>query len=172
MNSQSLLAHAVHVTQDEISLLARRDVMVAHNPRSNASNGVGTTDLAALKKAGVTVGIGGDGFTQDIWSELALMTLLQRQSFHSPLALPPDSALDIGLKGNAAIIERLSGWKMGTIEPGCEADVVVLDGEPTIPITPQNAQWHLANGVPGLRVRDVFIGAQAILTAGLPTTTR
>ena len=170
LNSQSLLAHAVHVTQDEISLLARRDVMVAHNPRSNASNGVGTTDLAALKKAGVTVGIGGDGFTQDIWSELALMTLLQRQSFHSPLALPPDSALDIGLKGNAAIIERLSGWKTGTIEPGCEADIVILDGEPTIPITAQNAHWHLANGLPGLRVRDVFTGAQAILTSGLPTT--
>ena len=90
LNSQSLIAHAVHVTQDEISLLARRDVMVAHNPRSNASNGVGTADLAALKKAGVTVGIGGDGFTQDIWSELGLMTLLQRQSFHSPLALPPE----------------------------------------------------------------------------------
>ena len=170
LNSQSLLAHAVHVTQDEISLLARHDGMVAHNPRSNASNGVGTTDLAALKKAGVTVGIGGDGFNQNIWSELALMTLLQRQSFHSPLALPPDSALDIGLKGNAAIIERLSGRKTGAIEPGCEADIVILEGEPTIPITAQNAHWHLANGLPGLRVRDVVTGAQAILTSGLPTT--
>jgi cytosine/adenosine deaminase-related metal-dependent hydrolase len=170
LNSRSLIAHAVHVTHDEMLLLARRDVMVAHNPRSNASNGVGATDLAALRQAGVTVGIGGDGFTQDIWSELPLMTLLQRQRFHSPLAVLPDFALDIGLKGNAAIIERLSGWKLGRIEPGREADVVVLDGEPTIPITPQNAQWHLANGVPGSRVRDVFIGAQAILTTGRPAT--
>ena len=170
LNSQSLIAHAVHVTQDEISLLAQRDVMVAHNPRSNASNGVGTADLAALKKAGVTVGIGGDGFTQDIWSELALMTLLQRQRFHSPLVLPPESAVDIGLQGNAAIIERLSSWRMGRIEPGCEADIVVLDTEPTIPITGQNAQWHLANGLPGSRVRDVFAGARAIFTTGRPTT--
>ena len=170
LNSQSLLAHAVHVTHDELLLLARRDVMVAHNPRSNASNGVGTTDLAALKKAGVIVGIGGDGFTQDIWSEIALMTLLQRQRLHSPLALPPDAALNIGVKGNAAIVERLSGWKTGLIEPGCEADVVVLDGEPTIPITTENAQWHLTNGVPGSRVRDVFIRAQAILTSGRPAT--
>jgi cytosine/adenosine deaminase-related metal-dependent hydrolase len=170
LNSQSLLAHAVHVTHDEMLLLARRDVMVAHNPRSNASNGVGTADLAALKEAEITVGIGGDGFTQDIWSELPLMTLLQRQRFHSPLAVPPDSALDVGLKGNAAIIDRLSGWKVGRIEPSCEADVIMLDGEPTIPITPHNARWHLANGVPGLRVRDVFTSAQPVLTAGRPTT--
>ncbi len=170
LNSQSLIAHAIHVTDEEVALLARNDVMVAHNPRSNASNGVGPTDLAALEHAGITVGIGGDGLTQDIRAELPLTTLLQRQGFRNPRALPPKSTLDLGITGNSAIVERLCGWKMGLIHPGYCADVIVLDGEPIIPMTTHNALWSLASGLPELRVRDVYVGAQPVLDAGLPAT--
>jgi cytosine/adenosine deaminase-related metal-dependent hydrolase len=170
LNMKTLVAHAVQVTPEEMALLAQRGVMVAHNPRSNASNGVGVADLAALRQAGIVTGIGGDGFTQDIRGELPLMALLQRQAFHDPQVLPPDEALAIGVTDNAAIAERLTGWRMGAIAPGYAADVTVLDGEPIVPIAAHNAEWLLANGLPGFRVRDVYAGGQAVLAAGQPTT--
>jgi 5-methylthioadenosine/S-adenosylhomocysteine deaminase len=98
------------------------------------------------------------------------MALLQRQAFHDPQVLPPDEALTIGVTGNAAIAERLTGWRMGAIAPGYSADVIVLDGESIVPVAAHNAGWHLANGLPGLRVRDVYAGGRAVLTAGQPVT--
>jgi 5-methylthioadenosine/S-adenosylhomocysteine deaminase len=170
LRETTLVAHAVHVTPEEIALLARRGAMVAHNPRSNASNGVGTADLAALRRAGIVAGLGGDGFTQDIRHELPLMMLLQRQAFRAPQALPPEAALTIGIAGNAAIMERLAGWRMGAITAGAAADVILLEGEAVTPLAKHNARWHLANGLPGPRVRDVYVGGRPVLDAGLPAT--
>ena len=55
-----LCAHCVEVDDDEIALLAERDVPVAHCPRSNALLGCGIAPLAELRAAGVRVGLGTD----------------------------------------------------------------------------------------------------------------
>jgi 5-methylthioadenosine/S-adenosylhomocysteine deaminase len=151
-------------------LLALHEVMVAYNPRSNASNGLVPLDLAAFQLAGITVGLSGDGFTLDMRHELPLAALLQRQGHHTPRAMPPDSAIDLGIGGNAAIISRLTNWKLGALSPGCLADLVLYGGLSSVPLTAQNALWHLANGLPGLHVRDVCIGGRPVLSDGAPTT--
>jgi 5-methylthioadenosine/S-adenosylhomocysteine deaminase len=54
-------AHAIHLLDEEISLLAQRDVRVAHNPLSNMRLASGIIRLPALHRAGVKVGLGLDG---------------------------------------------------------------------------------------------------------------
>ena len=54
-------AHCVKVDEEEIGLLAAHDVAVAHCPRSNALLGCGIAPLAALRAAGLRVGVGTDG---------------------------------------------------------------------------------------------------------------
>ena len=163
-----LCAHAVDVSADERAVLDEHNVMVVHNPRSNASNGLGPLEIEAFQQAGITVGLGGDGFTQDIRGELPLAALLQRQGKQSPQALPPHAAIAVGMRGNAEIVGRIAGWKLGTIAPGFAADLVALAGEPTIPLNAENAAWHLAAGLPGYHVSDVYVAGRAVLREGQP----
>jgi cytosine/adenosine deaminase-related metal-dependent hydrolase len=166
LTPRTLAAHAIHVSDDELPVLGERDVLVAHNPRSNASNGVGVANLPALVAAGCTVGLGGDGFTQDIRGEFGLVALLQRQARADPTLLPPRSVIDIGIDGNAEIVRRLTGWKTGRIAPGYLADLVVLDYQPVVPLLPHNALWHWATGFTGASVRSMWVGGVAILRDG------
>lgn len=168
LTGNCLVAHAIDVSAEERELLAAQNVMVVHNPRSNASNGLGPLNLGACWRAGITVGLGGDGFTQDMRAELPLATMLQRQGQQTPRALPPGEAIDLGMRGNAGIVRRLTGWEAGRIASGCVADLVVLGGEPTIPLTIDNAAWHVSAGLPGFHVRDVFSGGRAVLRDGDP----
>ena len=166
LSSKTLIAHAVHVTDDEIAMIASRDVLVAHNPRSNAANGVGLADVRRLRAAGITVGIGGDGFTQNIGAELDLIPLLQRQRSRDSTAFPFPELVSLGIDGNAAIVERLGNWRTGRIAPDYVADIVALDYDPVIPLLPDNALWHYAGGFPQAVVRDVWVGGREILRDG------
>lgn len=60
-----LAAHAVHLTDEEINILARHDVRIMHNPLSNMRLASGIIRLPAFKQAGVQMGLGLDGGTND-----------------------------------------------------------------------------------------------------------
>jgi cytosine/adenosine deaminase-related metal-dependent hydrolase len=166
LTPRTLAAHAVHITDTEAALLGKKDVLVAHNPRSNASNGVGITDLTRLAGVGCTIGLGGDGFTQDIRGDFALTALLQRHERRDPTLLPPQSVVDIGIDGNASILQRLAGWQTGRIAPGYQADIVMLDYQPVVPLLPDNVHWHQAAGFPGATVNGMWVGGSPILRNG------
>jgi 5-methylthioadenosine/S-adenosylhomocysteine deaminase len=162
----TLAAHAIDLTADERGLLAERDVMIAHCPRSNASNGVGLVNLDALHDAGLIVGVGGDGFTQDLRAEVDLLPLLQRQEQRRSTALPTPTQLAIAIDGAADIVERLTGWRTGRVAAGYQADLVGLRYNPVVPVLAQNAQWHASRGFPGGAVRDVWSGGRPLLRNG------
>ena len=61
LGAEIVAAHCVKLADDELELLARYDVAVAHCPRSNALLGCGIAPLEKLRAAGLRVGIGTDG---------------------------------------------------------------------------------------------------------------
>ena len=61
LNSRTVAAHCVHMTDDEIKLMAERKANVAHCPRSNLKLGSGIARIAAMLEAGVNVCLGTDG---------------------------------------------------------------------------------------------------------------
>ena len=44
--------------------------MVVHNPESNMNNAVGVADVPAMLRGGMTVCLGNDGFSNDMFSEM------------------------------------------------------------------------------------------------------
>ena len=58
-------AHGIHLTDSEIDVLAEHDVRILHNPLSNMRLASGIIRLPKLKQAGVQVGLGIDGGTND-----------------------------------------------------------------------------------------------------------
>ncbi|MGH3001452.1 MAG: amidohydrolase family protein [Gaiellaceae bacterium] len=133
-----LCAHCVEIDAGEIALLAERNVPVAHCPRSNALLGCGVAPLAALRTAGVRVGLGTDSPASapsfDMFEEMRAAVYAARARERRPEALLASDALRLATieAARALRIEHL----VGTLAPGKRADltVVSLAGSPYLPV--------------------------------------
>jgi 5-methylthioadenosine/S-adenosylhomocysteine deaminase len=133
-----LCAHCVEVDAEEIALLAERGVPVAHCPRSNALLGCGVAPVAAMRAAGVVVGLGTDSPASapsfDVFEELRAAVYAARALERRPEALLAAEALGLATS-EAARALRIDD-RVGTLTPGKRADlaVVSLAGSPYHPV--------------------------------------
>ena len=133
----TVAAHCVHVTPEDIALLASRGVGVAHCPRSNALLGCGVAPLAALRDAGVPVAIATDSPAStpsfDMFDELRAAVMLARARERRPDALLATDALELATLGGASVLGLED--EIGSLTPGKRADLTVLSlaGSPFIP---------------------------------------
>jgi cytosine/adenosine deaminase-related metal-dependent hydrolase len=132
-----LAAHCVKVDEEEIELLARHDVPVAHCPRSNAALGCGVAPLAELFSAGVRVGLGTDSPAStpsfDMFEEMRTALYTARAREERPDALSASAALELATLGAARALGL--GDETGSLAAGKRADltVVSLAGSPFLP---------------------------------------
>jgi 5-methylthioadenosine/S-adenosylhomocysteine deaminase len=130
-------AHCVVVDEEELGLLAEHDVGVAHCARSNALLGCGVAPVAALRAAGVRIGIGSDSPAStpsfDHFDELRAALLLARAREADPHALTAADALELATLGGARALGLDAD--VGSLAPGKRADltVVTLAGSPLLP---------------------------------------
>ncbi len=169
LRPRSILAHCLHVDADEKDLIAKRDAIVVHNPRSNMNNAVGTFDLDGFLGRGILAGLGTDGLGADMLAELFTAGLAQRQARQDPLAGAFPQLNGLLFQNNPAIAERVFGARIGRLVPGAPADIAVLDYAAPTPLAEDNVLGHLLFGVAvhALRVSDLFVGGRPILQKGL-----
>jgi 5-methylthioadenosine/S-adenosylhomocysteine deaminase len=121
--------HAVHLTSDEIALLASHGCHVAHCPSSNLKLASGFAPIASLLAAGVNVGIGTDGAASnnrlDMIGELRLAALLGKGVAADPAALPAHQVLQMATLGGARALGLDD--RIGSLEVGKIADIVAVD---------------------------------------------
>jgi 5-methylthioadenosine/S-adenosylhomocysteine deaminase len=121
-------AHCVEVDDEEIALLAKHDVAVAHCPRSNGILGCGTAPLAALRKAGIRVCIATDSPAStpsfDMFDEMRTAIVVARARERRPDALTAADALELATLGGARALGLDAS--VGSLVPGKQADVTVL----------------------------------------------
>lgn len=123
-----LAAHCVHLTDEDIALMKKYNVRVAHNPGSNMKLASGVAPVPKLLKAGVCVGLGTDGASSnnnlDMLEEINLATLLHKVHNLDPLAVPAFKGVQMGTEYGAKAV----GLKdVGLIKEGYKADVVLFD---------------------------------------------
>jgi 5-methylthioadenosine/S-adenosylhomocysteine deaminase len=121
-------AHCVRVDDEEIALLARLGVGVAHCPRSNALLGCGTAPLADLVNAGVEVAIATDSPAStpsfDMFDELRTAVMMARARERRPDALLAARALELATLGGARVLGLDS--QTGSLVTGKQADLTVV----------------------------------------------
>lgn len=123
-----LAAHCVHVTAEDIALMKKYGVRVAHNPGSNMKLASGVAPVPAMLQAGLCVGLGTDGASSnnnlDMLEEIRLAALLHKVHTLDPLAVPAWDAVRMGTEAGA----RAVGIKnLGRLEKGALADIVLFD---------------------------------------------
>jgi cytosine/adenosine deaminase-related metal-dependent hydrolase len=120
------LAHAVHLDDPAIALVAGSGTAIAHCPSSNARLGAGIARTRDLRAAGVPVGLGVDGPASNEASSLleeVRHALLFARARGGPAALTPRDALALGTMGGARALGREA--EIGSLEPGKLADVAL-----------------------------------------------
>jgi 5-methylthioadenosine/S-adenosylhomocysteine deaminase len=126
-----LAAHCVWVREADIDLLAGAGVAVVHNPVANMILGSGVCPLAALRGAGIPVGIGTDGAasndSQNMLEAVKAAALLQKVARLDPRAATASDVLAMATVEGARAL-GLDGV-VGSLQPGRRADVVRLRGD-------------------------------------------
>src|SRR5712692_7477462 len=123
-----ILAHCVHLDDEEMATLARTQTNVAHCPSSNLKLGSGIARVAEMLARGISVSLGADGAAcnnrLDMFTEMRTAALLQK-ALHGPEVLPAARALRMAtIDGARALgLER----EIGSLEIGKRADVIIVD---------------------------------------------
>jgi cytosine/adenosine deaminase-related metal-dependent hydrolase len=154
------LAHCVHPTAEDIGSLAHSGSAVAHCPTSNMLLASGLAPIAAMRSAGIHVGLGVDGSASndsgDLRQEIKQSVLVARVR-DGAHALSTRDALALATRGGAACLGRDD---IGCLAPGKVADIVLFDA----------GALELAGTAPDLTAGVVLgsVRAHTVLVHGRP----
>ncbi len=151
LGSQTICGHCVYLTDSDRKLLSQTNTAVVHNPQSNMGNAVGATDVLKLFEAGVTVGLGTDGFTSDMLESMKHANVLMKHENKHP-SVGWNETFDMALKNNSDLAGRHFGGIFGIIQTGAHADFIVSDYQPFTPLNANNINGHMLFGMNGRNI--------------------
>lgn len=129
LNERTVAAHCVMLDDEEIALLARRGVKVAHCPESNMKLASGIAPAQKMLDGGVTVGIGTDGSASnndlDMFGEMSTAAKLHKVRNLDPTAMSAETVLRAATLGGAEVLGAAD--EIGSIAVGKKADLIMLD---------------------------------------------
>lgn len=122
----TIAAHCVYLTEDDMDIMAAKNVRVAHNPQSNLKLASGIAPVASMLEKGICVGLGTDGASSnnnlDMLEECRAAAMLHKTTTLNPLAVPAAQAWDMATVNGAKV---LGFDELGTLSVGQQADIVL-----------------------------------------------
>jgi 5-methylthioadenosine/S-adenosylhomocysteine deaminase len=125
---RTLAAHGVWLSAADIQILARHKIGVSHNPESNMKLASGTAKVPAMRKAGISVGLGTDGAASnndlDMFEAMRQAAFLHKLTTGDPRAVPAAAALAMATIEGARALQMDD--RIGSLEPGKRADMIIV----------------------------------------------
>ncbi|MFD1888025.1 amidohydrolase [Paenibacillus wenxiniae] len=124
-----LLAHGVHISENDMSYLQGMQGGSAHNPLSNLKLGCGIAPVLELQRRGITVGLGTDGAgsasTLDMFAGIRAASLMQKLHYGDPAVESAYRFLQMATLDSARLLQIDD--EVGTLEVGKKADLILID---------------------------------------------
>jgi cytosine/adenosine deaminase-related metal-dependent hydrolase len=127
------------------------------------NNAVGVAPVLEMLSRGVTVGIGNDGFSNNMFSEMKAAYLIHKDHQQDPRVMGADRVLEIAYANNAKICANFWTKPLGELSPGAYADIILLDYFPYTQMTAGNFPWHVIFGVDGSNVTHTISGGKLLM---------
>ncbi|MFB6196848.1 MAG: amidohydrolase [Halobacteriaceae archaeon] len=163
LRPSTFIAHGVHLTDEEIDLLAERGAGVVHCPASNMKLASGAAPIGTLRDRGVDVAIGTDGAASnndlDMFDELRDAALLGKHARNNASAVPANVAVEFATVGGSAML----GIDAGRIEPGALADLAIIDLQSPHLTPVHNHVSHLAYAARGGDVKHTICNGDVLM---------
>lgn len=163
LGPKTIAAHAVHIDAFETDTLRETGTKVVHNPRSNMGNAVGVADVLRMLRRGIDVGLGNDGFSNNMFSEMKTAYLVHKLAQEDPRVMGADQVLEMAVGNNARIAGLFFSKPLGELSVGAYADIILLDYVPTTPLNAGNLPWHLIFGMNGGQVSTTIAGGRVLM---------
>jgi 5-methylthioadenosine/S-adenosylhomocysteine deaminase len=164
LGSDVIAAHAIYLDEEEIETMAKRDVKVAHCAESNMKLGSGFAPVTDMLEKGMTVGLGTDGCASnnnlDLFSEMDTVAKLAKVATLDPTKLDAKTILGMATSKGARVIGMEE--RLGTIEPGKQADIILVDTDSPNMVPMYNPYSQLVYSACGADVRDVLVNGKIL----------
>ena len=157
LDERTVLAHGIHVEDEELEAFRASGATLAHNARSNMNNSVGRARVLEL---GPRVALGTDGIGSDMFEESRTAWFRLHED---DLLAPGDWPLATLAEGARLAGRTFSEPLLGTLSPGAPADLVVLDYVPPAPFDGTNLAGHWIFGLSSRCVRDVMVAGEWVV---------
>ncbi|OIJ07671.1 N-ethylammeline chlorohydrolase [Anaerobacillus arseniciselenatis] len=168
----ALVAHGVHVSDEELDILAKHDVRVSHNVISNLKLASGVAPVQKMLEKGLLVSLGTDSSASnnnlDLFEELKQVALLHKGVHNDATLIPAKTALQM-----ATVDGAKSLWleeQTGSLEVGKEADIIVLNTNQVFFQPSHDPISHVVYSASGRDVKDVFVQGKHVVKNGECTT--
>ena len=165
LNNKVIAAHVVFANDEELNLLQKFGVGIAHNPQSNMKLASGVAPVPQMLKMNLPVGLGTDGAASnndlDMWEEMDSAAKLHKVFTKDPKVLTAEQAFEMAtIRGARALhLENL----IGSIETGKRADIAIVDFD-SLHQTPYfNIYSALVYSTKASDVRDVIVNGKVIM---------
>ncbi len=169
------MTQCVHVDEEEIATMARRQVSVAHCPTTALKVSYGVTRIGRMPEmvqAGINVSIGTDGNNASNYSDLHRATYLVAGLFkdgrQDPQMFPAEMAYEMATLGGARTM--LMQDQIGSLVAGKKADVVLHDTDRPEWRPLLNVINQLVWSADGRGVHSVWVDGHLVVDAGRMTT--
>ena len=157
--------HAIHLSGEEIALLAQHGASVVHCPSSNLKLASGLAPVPSLLARGVNVALGTDGGASnnrlDLFQEMRSAALLAKAVAEDARAMPAAAALHAATLAGAKALGLES--VTGSIEPGKAADLIALDFSAPELLPCYDVLSHLVYVAGRENVTHVWVGGRPLL---------
>ncbi len=168
VNDRLMAVHMTDLTDAEIALCAERGVSVVHCPESNLKLASGFCPTRKLQLAGVNLALGTDGAASnndlDMFGEMRTAALLSKGVSGDASAMDAASALHMATLGSARAMGL--GERVGSIEPGKQADLACVDLDPLETQPMYHAISQLVYAAGRHQVSDVWVAGVRKLADG------
>ena len=159
--------HAVHLTEEDMEIMAAKKVRVAHNPQSNLKLASGIAPVAQMLEKRICVGLGTDGASSnnnlDMLEECRAAAMLHKATTFDPLVVPAAKAWEMATVDGAKV---LGFENLGKLEAGQFADIVLWDTHKPYWYPRHNKLSQLVYAANSSDADTVFVAGKKVLESG------
>ncbi len=173
LSDRTSLAHCVHLSDTDITILAETKSTVVHNPLSNLRLGSGIAPILKYRQAGVNVTFGCDGASsndsQDLLEAIKIGSLLHNVTdLDYQDWITPRQSVEMASLGGAKGLNIAD--KLGSLTVGKKADLVMYDLTSLSLLPRTDPIGLLVLGRPTNVVHSVWVNGKQIVADGKVTT--
>jgi len=164
LGPKSIVAHGVHIDQQEAALLKETGTWLTHQARSNMNNAVGVAAIEDFLRLGIPVCLGTDGFYHAMWEEWKTVYFLHKLHHRDPRRMSAMDIVQMGVHNNAALANLyLPETTVGVLQPGAAADLIFVDYHPYTPLSAGNLPWQIIFGIQESMITSTMVAGKFLM---------